>query len=303
MRHEICTVTSIPQALFKVSSLSIFAPGLHYVARTDELYVAVPDTRTVGLLTPAAPNFRLRPVYTAPAPLQPSAVCLVRQTGTLLVANFEDRNRINRVAFALVALQFESKRWNQQSQLQFDAQMNGFTCNGCTLCEFDAPTVLFGPQFSQQLFLLQVTKAHEVSLLQEVQTSSAYRSVAAAVSSQRTLVALISSQNLPPQVSMHLMRDGRLEPLAKLKLNSFFDNFVMFVGEHLLLAEAIPPYFTQDVVVVECRDTTRTPLTLTRAAPLIPESAGVKIETWCSDGERAFLWDTKSSSILVYQMR
>ena len=97
--RELHLVTRIPQALFGPQGTGI--AGLCYVARTDELYITVPGNRTVNVITPSESNSRVRPVYTAPAPSEPSAVCLVRQTGTLLIANFADANRENRVAFAL----------------------------------------------------------------------------------------------------------------------------------------------------------------------------------------------------------
>ena len=92
--RELHLVTRIPQALFKPQGANYDnRPGLCYVARTDELFAAVAGNRTVNVVTPSAPNSRVRPVYTAPAPSEPCGVCLVRRTGTLLIASFADANR------------------------------------------------------------------------------------------------------------------------------------------------------------------------------------------------------------------
>ena len=168
-RHlrEFRLVTRIPQALFKpASQYKTLVAGLHYVARTDELYVTAPGNRTVNLLTPTASNSPLRPVYTAPAPSEPCAVCLVRQTGTLLIANFADDNssRIewpSRWWLCSATLSSGTKRVNCSSLRKWKTNF----AYGGTLCELDSSTVLFGPHWSRQLFLLKMTKSHGVSLL------------------------------------------------------------------------------------------------------------------------------------------
>lgn len=131
-----------------------------------------------------------------------------------------------------MALQRDAQRLNQMSQLQLTTQMEDKLSYGGTLCDFDSSTVLFGAQWSQQLFRLRVTKSHEVYLLEEVKTYTQYNSVAAITSNQRTLIALTMTG--PYELSVNELRNSALEPLALLKLDDNFIHFVLWENEHLL---------------------------------------------------------------------
>ena len=274
-------------------------PCLHYDANTDELFVAAPMQRTVNVMSTAAtnsPNAPPRPVYTAPPPAEPSSVCLVRQTGTLLVANVADRNREGQVGFSLVALSRDEQQWRQQSELQVSIETRSNSFLNSTLCESNDFNVLLGAYMSRQLLVLRLTPAHRLALLRKLETREPYYSysVNCAGVEKRPLVALtLVSLNT---VSVNRLLEDRLEPLAHLRLD-LWPSFVLWCGEHLLLTDKSK---NTDMTLIVELDTARTPLA--RASELLPRAAGVQLRTWCADGERVCVWDENSNDILVYSI-
>ena len=72
---------------------------------------------------------------------------------------------------------------------------------------------------------------------------------------------------------MNELRSGGLEPLSQLQLVTAL-SYVLWAGEHLLLAELTQSACNHQVVEI---DTTRTPVA--RASRLLPDTAGVLIVT------------------------
>ena len=292
-------VTRIPAASF-IENKSNPCVDLHYDAETDALFVADARNRTVNVLCPPATASPPRPVYTAKSPAQPSGVCLVRQTGTLLVANFADQqHRVKRVLFSLVALSRDAQQWRQLSELQMSFEMEpGISCTGLTICKLVNSTVLIGALLSRQLFVVSLTPTHRLSLLRELQTPDKYTSVSSAVQIERTLVALTLS-TAPVYIiiiSLNRLVEGRLEQLSQLELGpSSHSYLVLWASERLLLGERT----AQGLAIVEL-DTSRKPLA--RATELLSRAADLSIRRWCADGERVCVWEAASKDILVYSV-
>ena len=268
--------------------------GLHYDAETDELYVAIARQKTVNVLCPTTADSTPRPVYTAQAPVQPSSVCLVRQTGTLLIANIANDNPFGN--FKLVALSRDTQQWRQQSGLQVTVETTQFNvCVDSTLCELANATVLLGAQFATQLLVLKLTPTHELSVLRTLQIGE-YMSVSSAVLNGSSLVALVT-EAASYNVSVNRLMEDKLEALSYLKPPAGILNCVLWAGEHLLLGEV--SCVAQNMAIVEL-DTSRTPLA--RASRLLSPEDRVSIGCWCADGERVCVCDKNSNDILVYSV-
>lgn len=267
--------------------------ALYYDARLDELYVAVPGYQAVYIINPRVLNSPARVAFRAEAPSEPCAVCLSRPTETLVIASFADRSKRTQtsIAYTLNTVLYGWKR----SQQEVTVSQGNYSAIGGTLCALDGSSVLFGPLPSQRLFLLRVTEEHRLELLREIASGRHYQSVSATVTSsdRRTLVAL--ALMLPFEVTVNLLAAGGLELLSRLPLGNFIDHYVLWAGEHLLLAESTADFVHQRIVRV---DTTRM-----ACVELVPEAAGVLLNAWCADGEHVVLWDINSKDIIVYFMR
>lgn len=294
------SINKIPLASFKAGD---FPPALCYDAATDELFVAAPPNRTVHVLSPATADSRLRPVYKAPAPAEPSSVCLVRHTGTLVIAYLPNENRRGILQFSLVALSRNAQlKWQQQSELDVNVNMGDYVCWGSTLCECDSSgsAVLFGAHWSKQLVVVKLSPAHRLTQLRELQTPEAYLNVSAAVVNARTIVALSLRTHV---VTINRLLDDRLEEISQMGIDLLW-GVVLWSGEHLLLAEWTGDAegrctrFIKSPRIVEL-GASRTPLA--RASELLRDEE-VYLTTWCAGGERVFVWDTKSNNILVYSV-
>ena len=289
-------VTRIPAARFTENKFNLRL-DIHYDAEAEELFMAAKGNRTVNVLCPAAADSPPRPVYTAQAPAELSSVCLVRPTGTLLVANFADQNRKNKVQFSMVALSRDAQQWRQQSALQVFFEMKQYACEGSTLCELANSTVLIGALWSRQLFVVSLTPTHRLTLLRELQTPEQYTSVSSAVQIERTLVALtLTTGVVNVIISLNRLMEDRLEQLSQLTLEgASWQSAVLWAGEHLLLSDSD----AQGLAIVEL-DTSRTPLA--RTTELLPREVDLRIGCWCADGERVCVWDADSKDILVYSV-
>ena len=286
-------VTRIPAANF-IENKSNPCVDLHYDAEIDALFVTDAKNQTVNVLCPAATASPPRPVYTAKAPAQPSGVCLVRPTGTLLVANFADQNRDKRMLFSLVSLSRDAQQWRQQSELPMSVEMQpGISCTGLTICKLANSTVVMGALWSRQLFVVSLTPTHRLTLLRELQIPEQYLSVSSAVQIERTLIALMF---YPGAISINRLVEDRLEQLSQLELGgASWQSLVLWSGEHLLLGEQ-----TGEGLAIVKLDTSRTPLA--RATELLPREADLRIRRWCADGERVCVWDGGTGDILVYSV-
>ena len=258
--------------------------------------------KTVSLLYPGTPNKQLRPLYTSPAPSEPSSVCHVCQTGTLLIANFATGNvKVGgRMEFSLVALSRHAQEWDKQNELQVTVEM-GYGCTGSTLCEMDDYRVVFGVHWSNRLLILRLTQVHKLLLLKELQTKEPYDSisVSCAMANERTLVAQTVPFRGKETLLLYQLVEGRLEHLSQLELGSW-PSFVLWSGEHLLLAEAMLRGGEERQMRIVELDTSHTPLA--RASELLSRETTVWVQTWCADGERVCVWDDNSRSVLVYSV-
>lgn len=300
-------ITRIPKALFTNDSSAAHA-GLCYDAETDELFVAAPGSRTLSAQCPTATDSPPRPVYTAQASAQPSSVCLVRHTGTLLVANFAEENRMGKVGFLLVSLSHDPQQWRQQSDLQLSIEMD-VSCVSSTLCELANATVLFGARWSAQLLILQLTKTHRLTLLRQLQTPEKYFCVSATVLNGRILIALASTTSPVCTVSVSELVNDQLIHLSHSKPHVDYILFgaILWAGEHLLVSECETTQQGTETAVMElnrhcpcCVSDFASPLSL--GSQLLTPDAGISVATWCADGERVCVWDYNSNDILVYSV-
>lgn len=265
--------------------------------------MADPGKRSVNSLRPSEADAPLRLVYKPPESQWPSSVCLVRQTTTLLIANFAYNNRIGEEVISLVALSRDAlQQWLPRSELRVTIKKRGYTRSGCTLCELAESTVLFAALRScdlRQLRVMRLTPAHQLTVLRELQAPGEYNSISTAVINGRSLVAFTLTKE--KSVSLYQLLEDRLQQLSHFKLETF-DTFVLWSGEHLLLAqESVNEESLRSATRVVELDTSRVPLA--RASELLPLSAGVSVTLWCADGERVCVYDFNSDNVLVYSVR
>ena len=173
----------------------------------------------------------------------------------------------SRVAFALAALQRDAQQWNQQSQLQLTAEMGGNWCvwlHTVRIGRFDS--TLRGALVATAL----TSESDQIARSFSAAESSNCEAISRASQQQWAVSALSSRSLLEMWLSVNELRSGALEPLLQLPLVYFRHHYVVWAGEHLLLAECTAESNRFQVVAI---DTTRTPVA--RAAPLLPDTAGV----------------------------
>ena len=295
-------LSSIPQDLFEPNkdfqAASSIAASMSYLASADELFVVAPGNRTVNSLSPVVTESTLCPVYTTPLSEVPSSVCFIRQTRTLLIAKFSDGNTEGTKNFSIVALSRDGQNWLQQSELPLQIAPPD-SCEGSTLCELPESTVLFGADRLKSLFLLKLTPGDQLELLHEVNTPEGYHSVSATSSKGRTLVTLSLAES--NAVSLSQLAGDQLEELSRLGgLLDGYTHFVLWCGEHLLLAQTTQEGMMEFDQRVEELDTSNS--SIAPSTWLISGRPYVELDAWCCDGERLIVWDRHSHDVMVYNI-